>query len=133
MYTPGAADLAAGSVTLTLTAGNNAPCGDVADQKVISFRQGPLADAGPGAVICNTCAFIAVGASTQNSTSLLWTTSGSGSFSNASMLHTTYTPSAADYAQGSVVLTLTAFSNAPCTLVTDTMTLSFSPEPGVEF
>ena len=132
-YTPGAADLAGGSVTLTLTAGNNAPCADVSDSKVVSFMTGPVANAGPGAVICNTCSFVAVAASSQNSTSVLWSSNGSGSFNNTSLLHTTYTPSASDYAQGSVVLMLTAFSTPPCSLVTDTMTLSFSNAPGVDF
>jgi len=132
-YTPSAADIAAGSVMLTLTTSSNAPCPDVTDQKQISFFPGPVANAGPGATICTSCSFVASAATTQNSTNVQWSTTGSGSFNNTSLLNTTYTPSAADYAQGSVVLSLTAFSTPPCTQVVDTMTLIFSNTPGIDF
>jgi len=57
---------------------------------------------------------------------LLWTTSGSGTFSNDSLLEPDYNPSAADISAGSVVLTLTASANAPCTLTDDdSFVLSF--------
>jgi PKD repeat protein len=132
-YTPSVADIAAGSVMLTLTSTGNAPCNDLADQKQISFATGPVADAGPGSTICNSCNFVISASSTQNSNAVLWSSSGSGSFDNAASLHPIYTPSTTDYAQGSVILSLTAFSNPPCTSVVDTMTLTFSNNPGVEF
>jgi len=132
-YTPSAADIAGGSVILTLTATNNAPCADVWDEKVISFQQGPTVDAGPGATICNMCTFGINGASVQNSVSLHWATSGSGMFSNASVINPTYTPSATDIANGSVILSLTAYSTPPCTQITDTLTLIISNNPGVNF
>ena len=132
-YFPSIADIASGSVTLTLTATNNVPCADVSDFKEISFFATPVANAGPSTTICNTCSFVAVGASANNYTSVHWATSGSGIFNNNSVAITTYTPSAADYSLGSVFLMLTANSNPPCSAVVDTMTLTFSDNPGVDF
>ena len=56
--------------------------------------------------------------------SLLWSTSGSGTFSNTGILNPVYSPSQADYQSGSVVLTLTA--NGSIT-ANDVCNLSFSP------
>lgn len=55
--------------------------------------------------------------------SLLWSTSGTGTFSNTGILNPVYTPSGADYQSGSVVLTLTA--NGAIT-ATDVCNLFFS-------
>ena len=133
IYTPDAADIASGSVMLTLTTSNNGVCADVTDQKEISFQAAPVANAGPSATICNSCTYSTVLASVINATGQQWSTSGSGSFTSTSTVNTTYTPSPADYAHGSVVLSLTAFSNPPCSLVTDTMTIYFSDITGVGF
>jgi len=131
-YVPSAGDIANGSVILSLTA-SNAPCADVTDSKVLTIIQAPIAEAGPGATICNSCTYQVIGASAVNSTSVLWMTSGSGSFSNASLINPIYQPSAFDYSQGYVVLQLTASGSAPCNAVSDTMRLIFSANPGVEF
>jgi hypothetical protein len=48
-------------------------------------------------------------------TSVQWSTSGSGTFSNAGSLATTYYPSGADISSGMSTLTLTATPQAPCT------------------
>ena len=60
--------------------------------------------------------------------SLLWTSSGSGTFDNASILNPVYSPSTADYEAGSVQLSLTATGT---TTVTDNLTVVFHPEAEV--
>jgi len=50
-----------------------------------------------------------------------WTTSGTGTFNNAYILNPTYTPSLADIAAGSVVLTLSSFA---CPNVADSITIN---------
>lgn len=65
-----------------------------------------------------------------NYTSLLWNTSGTGTFSDATILDPVYTPSAEDIAQGAVVLSLTA-SNPSANDSTDYLTLSFRLAPVV--
>jgi hypothetical protein len=65
-----------------------------------------------------TSANITAGSSSTNFTSLSWSTSGSGSFTDNNtanaLTNTIYTPSAADKTAGSVVLTLTATANSGC-------------------
>jgi len=63
---------------------------------------------------------------------LLWSTSGTGTFSDATSLNTTYTPSTADFIVGSITLQLTAGSNSPCSgSVTDDVVLTLVPNPVV--
>ncbi|MEO6489504.1 MAG: hypothetical protein ABIO04_06160, partial [Ferruginibacter sp.] len=74
-----------------------------------------------GAVSIN----ISAGATASNYSSVLWSTSGSGTFTNATSLSlASYTPSPADKTAGNVTLTLKAFGNAPCGMSTSTKTLT---------
>ncbi len=115
-YYPGAEDVVAGTVTLTLTATSAAPCATVAtDTKVVTVKALPIVDAGQDGVVCSNGVYNITGATASNQASLVWSTSGSGQFSNTSLLNPSYTPSAEDAAAGSVILTLTALSNSPCT------------------
>ncbi|MBK7030681.1 MAG: PKD domain-containing protein [Bacteroidales bacterium] len=131
-YTPSAADIANGSVSLTLTA-YNSPCSSVSDSKLITIIPAPTVDAGPGATICNTCTYTVLGSSAPNANSVMWSTSGNGSFNDPTLLAPIYYPSAFDYSLGHVVLQLTAFGNTPCASVVDTMTLTFAAAPGLDF
>lgn len=131
-YTPSAADIAAGSVTITLTAYGNTPCSNATSSKTLTIR--PAATSNAGTAI-NTCynsgaVNITAGSSATNYTSVLWTSSGTGTFANATSLTTcTYNPSAADIAAGSVILTLRANGNAPCSNATSTKTITIQPGP----
>ncbi len=129
-YTPGPNDLLAGSVELSLTANPIAPCATThADTMTLTFASGPTADAGDPQTICVGSTAALSGTSTH-SNSRLWTTAGDGHFANAALLATTYTPGPTDYANGSVLLTLTAHAIAPCsTPVPDTVLLTFAPQP----
>ncbi|MCX6303521.1 MAG: hypothetical protein NT040_00995, partial [Bacteroidetes bacterium] len=62
-------------------------------------------------------------------TSLTWTTSGTGTFSNFETLHPVYTPGAADITAGTVTLTLTGTSASPCISSTDAMVLTIHGQP----
>ena len=128
-YTPSAADIAAGSVTLTLTATGNAPCGDVISTMLLTIEPAAIADAGLAASICSGLTHTISGASASNNAGISWTSTGTGTFTGGSTLTPTYTPSAADIAAGSVTLTLTATGNAPCGDVISTMTLTINPTP----
>jgi hypothetical protein len=114
-YTPSATDIANGSITLTLTAFGNPPCSDAVSTKIVSFGS-PTAIAGTTITTCSSAGAINItaGSSATNYTSIAWTSSGTGTFTNANSLTTcTYTPSAADKAAGNITLTLTA-SKAGC-------------------
>ena len=51
--------------------------------------------------------------------SVQWSSSGTGTFSNLSILEPTYFPSQEDIINGSVTLTLTAKAAAPCSVADD--------------
>ena len=127
-YTPSAADITAGSVTLTLTASNGG-CTNVTSTKILTIRALPTAAAGPALATCNTSGAINItaGSSATNQTSVTWTSAGSGTFTNANSLTLcTYNPSAADITAGTVTFTLTAFGTAPCANATATKVLTIS-------
>ena len=113
-YTPGAADLAAGSVTLTLTAKACSPCDqDDTDEMMINFQVAPESYAGEDATLCEDAIFLN-DATVANNASILWTTSGDGTWSDASALTPQYFPGANDKIHGEVTLTITATPNFPC-------------------
>ncbi|MHC1778158.1 MAG: PKD domain-containing protein [Lentimicrobium sp.] len=130
-YTPSPADIATGWVTLTLTANSIVPCTQtVTDNMILTITPQAVVEAGPSVTICESDVYTTSGASVTNHTSLLWSTNGTGTFANAALLVTGYTPSAADIANGSVILTLTAVSQAPCVApVSDFLVLTIQPGP----
>jgi hypothetical protein len=129
-YTPSAADITAGSVTLTLTAIGNAPCANATSNKTLTINAEAVADAGPDLEMCSSAASIAMAGSRSGFgvTSSTWSTSGTGTFNNNN-LNATYTPSAADKTAGSVIITLMTNDPAgPCGAGTDTTVLTIFPE-----
>jgi len=135
-YTPSAADITAGSRTLTLTATGNGTCTSVISTKTITITPAPTAVAGAAFNTCSTSGAVGIttGASSTNNSGINWTSSGTGTFANQTSITTaTYTPSAADIAAGSVVLTLTASPNGTCTAATSTKTLTITTLPVATF
>ena len=110
VYTPGVNDLANMTVVLTLTATGNNPCADVSDDMTLTITPAPIADAGIDAAICEGDTHVLNGIVTNN-TSLIWTTSGDGTFSDATLSNPVYTPGVNDINSGTVNLTLTANGN----------------------
>ena len=121
-YTPGATDILNDSVVLSLTATGNATCGDSVDNMTLYITPSPVANAGADDTICQGNTYTLSGTA-SNSSSILWTTAGDGTFDDSTSLTAIYTPGAADISNGSVVLTLTANGNQPCGSVSDDMTL----------
>ncbi|NVO21480.1 MAG: PKD domain-containing protein, partial [Bacteroidetes bacterium] len=113
---------------VTLTATSDSGC-IASNTKQVPVTIPPVADAGPDATICESSAFTISGSSASNYTSLLWSTSGTGTFSNGTILHPIYTPSPGDIAAGSVTITLTAIGNAPCGPDANAMLLTINPLP----
>ncbi|MBN1598681.1 MAG: gliding motility-associated C-terminal domain-containing protein, partial [Bacteroidales bacterium] len=131
VYTPGATDISSGSVTLTLTAFGNAPCGNDADDMDLTIVPAPAVDAGLDATICSDGTH-ALNATASDYSSLQWSTSGDGSFNNDAIEDPIYTPGSNDISSGSVTLTLTAFGNAPCGNDVDGMDLTIVTAPSAD-
>jgi len=131
-YTPGTNDISNGSLSLTLTAYAIIPCGtDAVDDMILTIQELPTVNAGEDATICEDISYTLSG-SANNHQSVLWTTSGDGSFDDASLLSATYTPGTNDISNGSLNLTLTAYAIIPCgTDAVDDMILTIQELPTV--
>jgi hypothetical protein len=131
IYTPSSVDTASGSVVLTMTAQPLSPCTDVVmDALTVTIIPAATVNAGNDAEICwNEGTYYLTSAIATNISSVLWTTSGDGSFADASIVNAYYTPSAADIANGSVTLTLTVQGNAPCSEAVDSIVITINAKP----
>lgn len=128
-YIPTASEIAAGSVTLTLTSTENGDCMAVSDEVTITFTDSATADAGADIVVCENNPVATLNGSVTVATGGVWS-GGLGSFSPAAnVLNATYTPSQAEINNGSVTLTLTTTGFGNCTPVSDSVTISFSESP----
>ena len=129
VYTPGTNDITVGTVTLTMTVtGTNAGCGTtvVSDTSVITINPAPTADAGAAtAAICEDETYTATATATNGT--IAWTTSGDGTFADATIEDAVYTPGTTDSTNGTVTLTMTV-SNAGCS-VSDTVVLTIDSLP----
>lgn len=133
-YTPSPTDIANDSVILYLTsAGSFFSCPDHVDSVIIHFTEAPSVFAGADLVVCETDADIALnGVISGPTTSGIWTTSGSGSYSpTANNPVTNYNVSSADTVLGSIILTLTSTNNGNCLAVQDDIEITFLDAPEV--
>lgn len=131
-YIPSQLDVLAGSVVLTLIA-SNAPCADVVDSQTLTIIPAATVEAGPDVTICQTCSHTVSGAFVNNAISFTWTSTGTGTLTNANSLTPTYQPSAQDIANGSVTLILTAESNGGCGSFSDQMVININQNPELDF
>lgn len=92
----------------------------------------PTVDAGADALVCSDATYQA-NAQVTGYSSLLWTTSGDGLFSDQTIPNPIYTPGIVDLATAAVTLTLTAEGTPECPAVTvsDAVILQFHPIPQV--
>ncbi len=129
IYTPTGAEIANGTLTLTLTTTGNGLCNAATDQVLLTFTDAPTANAGADVTVCANNAAVALGGSVVIATGGTWS-GGSGTFTpNANTLNATYAPSAADIAAGQVTLTLTTTGNGNCTPAVDSKTIFYTPAP----
>ena len=112
---PTPADYELGIVTLTLTASRNPlNCNSSTEDTItLNFIEKPTVDAGPSIVsLCEGAlapsSYVTNQATAIDYSTLTWSSNGSGTWStaNPNNLLETYTPSAADYDTGFVILTL---------------------------
>src|SRR5436309_1898266 len=134
-YTPSAAEIAGGGVTLTLTCSpSSGPCPAMTDQMRVTISPAATVNAGADQTVCASSpqvqlAGVAGGGATGGS----WS-GGAGSFSpDPSALTATYIPSAGEIAAGGVTLTLTTNDPAgPCSAVSDQVLITINPTATVD-
>lgn len=129
VYTPGESDITLGEVMLTLTVQHASY--SLSDSVLLSISHMADAYAGPDTDVCFGDVFVLDSAYADNFTEVLWATSGDGAFNHTAILNPAYTPGPNDLVNGSVTLTLNAFSSSPCDAASDDILLSFVMLPGI--
>ncbi|HRG53289.1 MAG TPA: PKD domain-containing protein, partial [Bacteroidia bacterium] len=129
-YTPTAAEMSAGTVTLTLTTNAPGKCPAKDDQMTIRINPVAVVDAGPDQTICANGSATLAAVVSGSATSGVWS-GGTGNYSPSnSVVNPTYTPSLAEQTAGKVVLTFTSNDPVgPCPAVYDEMTIFIDQLP----
>ena len=128
VYTPGADDKQTGQVELCLTAFANGQCEDASDCITINIEAAPSAFAGDDFEVCENDT-IQLSGLIENSNDFEWTSTGDGSFSDATALVTSYLPGTNDISNGTVELCLNAFALSQCSTHTDCIIITLEPAP----
>lgn len=135
IYIPGSADTANGAVSLYLKIYGTGACGSrfVKDTLMLNIWPLPAVNAGSDATICASGSFQAQGEA-YHCSSILWTTSGDGWFSNPNSLNPIYYPGPQDRQNGSVAIIFKGWGNSFCSheIAEDQLLLSLLPLPSVD-
>jgi hypothetical protein len=117
----------------TITSGSGG-CSASTNDVTIYVGELATANAGPDAAFCGGDIVTLGGSIGGSATSSLWTTSGDGTFDDATLPAATYTPGSADIAAGTVTLTLTTDDPAgDCAAASDDVVLTIYPTPVAAF
>ena len=119
--------------TYSVTASANG-CASPAVATTVTVGAIATTDAGPNQSSCNGAAVNLNGNFGGSATSVIWTTSGDGTFGSTTSAVTTYNPGAADIVAGTVTLTITTNDpSGPCGAVSDVVTVNISGSPSANF
>lgn len=128
-YTPGTSDIANGTVQLSLTANDPdgaGPCVAVVSTITSTIDQPATVTVGNDISICANDPVLLNGTLGGSANNPLWTTTGSGSFSDDASLAAEYTPGASDISTGTVDITLTVDAAGVCPQVSDQLIVNIN-------
>ena len=127
-YTPTAAEIAAGNITLTLTTNNpEGPCDAVTDMITITYNAVPTADAGLDQTVCGD-ATVTVDATNSSGGGVWSIINGNGTIVSPTSAVTAYVPNASDIGT-TVTLQWTTSDpdgEGPCPSVSDQMLINYN-------
>lgn len=130
IYTASAVDILNGSVNLILTVYSNPECSPDKDTVNLRITPAPVVNAGADTTVCPE-GTVSLNGSIRYATGGVWSTSGSGTFSDSNALAGTYFLSTTDKQTGTVLLTLTTTGNGLCKAKHSSRTVTIKPEPHV--
>lgn len=133
-YFPSGAEFSAGQAIVYAETTGNGLCLPVRDTVFITLYNAPIIDAGIDQTICvgsnaNLSGFVNGGPQTPT---MIWSSIGSGTFTDVNNPFAVYTPSGADLTAGFVKLVATAVHGS-CLNYKDTMQLNFAVSPVASF
>ncbi|HUW92646.1 MAG TPA: HYR domain-containing protein [Bacteroidales bacterium] len=128
VYTFGPSDT--GPVTLTMTVSNGF-CTDNIDNLLITFTPTPMADAGLSASLCSSESGYQVAGASHASGTVLWKTSGNGTFDDPATDNPYYSFGTSDYLSGSVVLTMEVTGGGSCGTAESSAMITINPLPEI--
>jgi gliding motility-associated-like protein len=126
------ADIAAGGVELILKSSVNSSCAGDSDTLKIGFKRAPEVTLAANLSVCTSTTSIPLSGEVSYAGGLIWSTSGSGSFSDAFNAETSYMPTPSDISLGNITVTLTSTDHPNCETASGQQTISFSASPTVE-
>lgn len=128
-YTPTAAEVSAGSVTLTLSSTGNGVCDAISDNVEITFGPAPTANAGANISVCENNANAQLAGNVTGAGGGIWS-GGSGVFlPSPNVLTAIYQPTPSEISSGSLTLTLTTTDVGSCNPVSDNVLVTFTAPP----
>ncbi len=128
-YIPSAADITAGTVTLTAKTTGNGTCNPITKTVTITITSIVTVSVGSTQTVCANNSTVNLNATVTTATAVNWTTSGSGTFASQTSPATTYTPSATDISAGLVTLTVTTTGNGSCKAKSAKVQVTIAPSP----
>lgn len=130
-YIPSKQDKDAGLIVVSALTTGNGTCQAITESITIKLTPLPTIDAGISQIVCETTENVSVKGTVNVATKGIWTTSGTGSFSNPILKQTTYRPSITDTDNGIVVLKFTTTDNGQCKPVNDNVIITFKNAPKI--
>ena len=118
-YRPG--DNETGTVWLTMIAFGIHPCTNDTSAMALNVVPAPMANAGSDLTTCDSQPVTLFDPTASNYSSLQWSTSGTGTFSDPTSLHPIYTPGNPDIENGQVILSLAASGSSFCAIEMDSL------------
>jgi hypothetical protein len=131
-YYSGPLDIQTGFAEITLTAYANEPCPPMpgSDALLLSITLIPYVWAGSDMTVCEGLPVYISEAVAQYAYDVIWSTDGSGTFNNSSLLYPIYYPSPADLQAGQVNLQITCNGFPPCEgSYADILQVTLTPTP----
>ncbi len=130
-YTPGNADTLAGEVDVVLLSTNMGACNVVTDTMHIIITDAPFIQPIVGSSVCADTAFINLTAVDNGvATAYVWESASAGTFDTG--IASSYVPSAADTAAGSVLLSISTTAQGSCLPVSENVIITITDAPFID-
>lgn len=131
-YTPTDAEATTGKVTLTLNSTGTTICSAVSKTVELKITKSPTLALNVAPVFCEDASSIPVSATVTNAAGLLWTTTGNGSFVNATMLNTAYKLALKDTSLSTIKFTASTTGNGNCLAISKDTVINLLRKPRVD-